>query len=266
MEKRKGACYNNQVWKIYEKRSGKTVRTEKMRMTYLPMTALVLLVLTVLCRGMGYIYSTMATDIAYGEVAVSIMGVLVEGLTILRTMAGYCGILYAMWRWERDGEGRYRCGGAVTLTVLLCDGIDCFSRYLVDSATSSITDMEVVAALWLALQFLYSTVLVVLVWCTGKFLFHPAAGKVRSGIGRAVTQAVVYLLGTRIVLEVYYLADFLTTYSDVTAAEVSSIVGQFLYTAVLYGGVAWGIGMGLTALLRGTYGEYREERKEEAGE
>ena len=89
-----------------------------MRLTYLPMTALVLLVLTMLCRGMGYIYSTMATDIAYSEVTVSIMGILVEGLTILRTVAGYCGILYAMWRWERNGESRYRCGGAVTLTVL----------------------------------------------------------------------------------------------------------------------------------------------------
>ena len=233
-----------------------------MRLTYLPMTALVLLVLTMLCRGMGYIYSTMATDIAYGEVAVSVMGILVEGLTILRTVAGYCGILYAMWRWERDGACRYRCGGAVTLTVLLCDGIDCFSRYLVDSITSSITDMEVVAALWLAMQFCYSTVMVVLVWCTGKFLFHPAAGKVRSGMERAVTRAVVYLFGSRILLEVYYLVDFLTTYSDVTAAEVSSIAGQFLYTAVLYGGAAWGIGMGLTALLRGMYGAYGEDRGE----
>lgn len=235
------------------------MKTEKMRMTYLPALVLVLLVLTVLCRGMGYIYSTMATDIAYGEVTVSIMGILVEGLTILRTAAGYCGILYAMWRWERDGVSRYRCGGIVTLTVLLCDGIDCFSRYLVDSATSSITDMEIVAALWLLLQFCYSTVLVAAVWCTGKFLFHPAAGKTRCGIERAVTQSVLYLFGTRILLEVYYLVDFLAAYSDVTAAEVSSIVGQFLYTAVLYGGVAWGLGMGLTAALRGMFGEYREE-------
>ena len=74
-----------------------------------------------------------------------------------------------------------------------------------------------------------------------------------------MTQSVVYLLGSRILLEVYYLVDFLTTYSDVTAAEVSSIVGQFLYTAVLYGGVAWGISMGLTAGMKGMYGEYREE-------
>jgi len=99
--------------------------------------------------------------------------------------------------------------------------------------------------------------MVVLVWCTGMFLFHPAAGKVRCGIERAVTQAVVYQLGARILLEIYYLVDFLTTYSDVTAAEVSSIVGQFLYTAVLYGGVAWGISMGLTMALRGIYGMFR---------
>ena len=239
------------------------MKTEKMRMTYRPALALVLLVLTLLCRGMGYIYSTMATDIAYGELTVSIAGILVEVLTILRTVAGYCGILYAMYRWERDGKIRYRCGGAVTLVVLLCDGADCFSRYLVDSATSSITDLETMAALWLALQFAYSTVLVVVVWCTGMFLFHPPAGKKRCGTGRAVTQAVSYLLGTRLALEVYYLADFLVTYSDVTAAEVSSIVGQFLYTAVLYGGIAWGIGMGLTAALRGLYGDLRMVTEQE---
>ncbi len=238
------------------------MNTEKMRLTYLPMTALVLLVLTVLCRGMGYIYSTMATDIVFGEVTVSIMGILVECLTILRTVAGYCGILYAMYRWERDDMDRYRCGGVVTLTVLLCDALDCFSRYLVDSATSSITDMEIVAAFWLILQFCYSTVLVVAVWCTGKFLFHPAAGKQRSSIDRAVTQVVLYLLGIRLALEVYYLIDFLTTYSDVTGAEISSIIGQFLYTAVLYGGIAWGIGMGLTVLLRGMYGEYAAKHAE----
>ncbi|MBQ8641723.1 MAG: hypothetical protein IJ480_05840 [Clostridia bacterium] len=230
------------------------MKTEKMRLTYLPLLALALLVLTVLCRGIGYIYSTMATDIAYSDLAVSIMGILVEALTILRTMTGYCAILYAMYRWENNSPVRYRCGGAVTLTVLLCDGLDCFSRYLVDSATSSITDVEILAALWLLLQFCYSTILVMLCWCTGRILFHPAAGKQPCSMDRVLTQCTLYLLGTRLALEIYYLADFLATYSDITPSEISSITGQFLYTIVLYGGAAWGIGMGLSALLKHIYG------------
>lgn len=226
------------------------MKTEKMRITYLPLVALALLVLTVLGRGMGYIYSTMATDIAYSDLAVSIMGILVEVLNILRTVAGYCGILYAMYRWEGQ-ESRYRCGGLVTLVVILCDGLDCFSRYLVDSATSSITDMEVLAALWLLLQFCYSTILVMLCFCTGRILFHPASGKTPASPTRVVTQCICYLLGTRLAMEIYYLIDFLTTYSDITGTEIASIIGQFLYTLVLYGGAAWGIGMGLLAWLRG---------------
>ena len=91
------------------------MNTEKMRLTYLPMTALVLLVLTLLCRGMGYIYSTMATDIAFGELTVSIMGILVECLIILRTVAGRrrCHLPVACCRFPRTHqqcEPLHRCG------------------------------------------------------------------------------------------------------------------------------------------------------------
>lgn len=231
------------------------MKTEKMRLTYLPALALLLLLLSVLGRGMGYIYSTMATDIAYSDLTVEIMGIFVEVLTVLRTVAGYCGILYAMYRWERDGACRYRCGGAVTLVVLACDAADCLSRYLVDKATSSITDMETVAAIWLTMQFCYSTILVVLCWCTGRFLFHPAAGKAPASLERAAVQCVLYQTGIRLLLEIYYLIDFLTAYSHVTGNEVSAIIGQFLYTLVLYGGAALGMAVGLCLWLRYLYGE-----------
>lgn len=234
------------------------MKTEKMRLTYLPLAALLLLLLTVLGRGMGYIYSTMATDIAYSDLAVEIMGILVEVLTILRTVTGYCVILYAMYRWEKP-DSRYRCGGAVTLLVLVCDAADCFSRYLVDKATSSITDMETVAAIWLLLQFCYSTILVMLCWCTGYFLFHPASGKTPASLEKVSFLSVMYLLGTRLVLEIYYLIDFLTAYSNVTGNEVSAIIGQFLHTLVLYGGAALGLILGIGALLRQMYGECAEQ-------
>ncbi len=230
------------------------MKTEKMRLTYLPLVMLALLVLSVLCRGMGYIYSTMATDIAYSDLTVSIMGILVEGLTILRTVTGYCAILYAMYRWERDCPVRYRCGGLITAAVLVCDLLDCFSRYLVDRATSSITDMEVMAVLWLAMQFCYSMILVILCWCTGSILFRPSSARPGRTPERVLTQSVLYLLGSRLILEIIYLLDFLTAYSGITASEISSIIGQFLYTLVLYGGIAWGIAMGLLVWLKHTYG------------
>lgn len=223
----------------------------KMRYSYLPLTALTLVVLSGLCRGMGYIYSIMATDIAYSDIAVSIMGILVEVLTITRTVTGFAAILYAMHRWERNTT--YRCGGRTLLVVLGCEVIDCASRYLVDKVTSSITDMEVFALLWLSLQFCYSAVLYVVMWCGGKFWFHPIGKRAAVPLDRTVTTSVLVLLATRLVLEVYYLIDFLVTYSNITGTEVASIVGQFLYTIVLYGGVAWGVGMGLIKLLREMY-------------
>lgn len=222
--------------------------TEKMRRSYLPLLALTLMVLTVFCRGMGYIYSIMATDIAYSDIVVSIMGIVVEVLTITRTVTGFVGILYAMHRWERNTP--YRCGGKVLLTVLLCEVIDCASRFVVDEVTSSITDIELFALLWLALQFCYSAVLFVVIWCGGKFWFHPVGKRAAVPLERTVTTGTLILLGTRLVLEIYYLVDFLITYTNITSTEVSSIIGQFLYTLVLYGGIAWGIGMGMTKLAR----------------
>jgi len=229
------------------------LKTEKMRLTYLPFTALFLLLLTVLGRGMGYIYSTMATDIAYSDLAVEIVGILVEVLTILRTAGGYCAILYAMYRWEKS-DTRYRCGWAVMLTVLVCDAMDCLSRYLVDKATSSITDLEIMAVLWLTLQFCYSTVLVLVCWCTGLFLFHPAGGKEPAGLEKAVTVSVFWLFGTRLVLEIFYIIEFFVTYTNPTGTEIASMIGQILYTIILYGCAAWGIGMGIGAWLKHLYG------------
>lgn len=225
--------------------------TEKMHRSYLPLLALTLLVLSVLCRGMGYIYSIMATDIAYSDIVVSIMGILVEALTITRTVTGFVGILYAMHRWERNSP--YRCGGRTLLVVLGCEILDCASRYLVDEVTSSITDLELFALLWLSLQLCYSAVLDTVIWCGGKFWFHPIGKRAAVPLERTVTTSTLILLGTRLVLEIYYLVDFLITYTNITSTEVSSIVGQFLYTLVLYGGVAWGIGMGMTKLARGKF-------------
>ena len=229
------------------------MKTEKMRLTYLPLTALLLLLLTALGRGMGYIYSTMATDIAYSDLVVEIVGILVEVLTILRTVGGYCAILYAMYRWERQ-DSRYRCGWAVMLTVLVCDAVDCLSRYLVDKATSSITDLEIMAILWLALQFCYSTILVLICWCTGLFQFHPVSWKKPASLGKTVTFTVLWLLGTRLALEIYYVLDFFATYTDPTLTELFSMVGQLLYTFILYGCAAWGMGVCIGLWLMNLYG------------
>ncbi len=227
------------------------MHTEKRPPAYLPLTAAALLTLTVLARGMGYIYSTMATDIAYSEVTVSVMGILVELLTILRTVTGYAAILYAMSRWDHD---HVRSGPPVLVTVLCLDAVDYFSRYLVDSATHSITNMETAAALWLLIQFAYSTLLLLVSFGLGSRLLHPKSPRVPEGLDTLLTVSIACLLVSRLLLELYYLLDFVTTYSNVTPTEVSSIIGQFLYTLVLYGGVAWVAAMAVAALLRSLWG------------
>ncbi len=223
------------------------MKTEKRSPAYLPLVAAALLTLTVLARGMGFIYSTMATDIAYSELAVSVMGILVELLTILRTVTGYAAVLYAMARWDRSGS-------PALVTVLCLDAADYFSRFLVDSATHSITNMETAAALWLLIQFAYSTALLLLCFWLGRRLLHPKNGRAPQGLDTCLTVGVACLLGSRLVLELYYLIDFVTTYSNITPGEVSSILGQFLYTIVLYGGVAWVAIMAAAAALRSLWG------------
>ncbi len=225
--------------------------TEKRPPAYLPLTVAVLLTLTVLSRGMGYIYSTMATDVAYSELSVSIMGILVELLTILRTVTGYAALLYGMTRWDRDA---IRNGPPVLLTILCLDAADYFSRYLVDSATHSITNMETAAALWLLIQFGYSTVLLLVSFWLGCRLLHPKNGREPKDLDTLLTVSVACLLGSRLVLELYYLIDFVTTYSNITTGEISSIIGQFLYTLVLYGGAAWLAIMAAAAVLRSLWG------------
>ncbi len=227
--------------------------TEKKSASYLPLVAGALLLLTLLCRGMGYIYSTIATDLAYSELTVSIMGILVEMLTILRTITGFGAVLFAMARWDSDTPVKYRCGTSVFVLVLCMDALDYFSRYLVDSAMGSIVNMEKAAALWLVLQFVYSTLLITLCWGTGALLFHPKTGKPKS-LDRVLTQSVLYLTVSRLLLELYYILDFVTTYADITFSEKSAMVGQVLYTLVLYGGFAWAVSMGIAAGLRGIYG------------
>ncbi len=227
------------------------MHTEKRPPAYLPLTAAALLTLTVLARGMGYIYSTMATDIAYSELTVSIMGILVELLTILRTVTGYAAILYAMARWDHD---HFRSGPPVLVTVLCLDAADYLSRFLVDSATHSITNMETAAAIWLLIQFAYSTLLLLVSFLVGSRLLHPKPPRLPKGLDTLLTASVACLLSSRLLLELYYLLDFVTTYSNITPGEVSSIIGQLLYTVVLYGGVAWVAIMAAAALLRSLWG------------
>ncbi len=229
------------------------MHTEKRPTSYLPLVALALLVLTGLSRGMGYIYSTMATDIAYAELPVRIIGILVEVLNILRTVTGYAAILFAMARWDRDTPAKVRCGPAAFVVVWVMDILDYASRYLVDIATASITDMEMVAMLWLLLQLSYSTILLLVCWCLGTWLTHPKSGAPKS-LDVLLTCSVLVLAGSRLLLEGYYILEFLSLYANVTTSEISAMVGQVLYTLVLYGGVAWVAIMAVSATLKGMYG------------
>ena len=49
-------------------------------------------------------------------------------------------------------------------------------------------------------------------------------------------------------MEVYNILTFTSSYTDITAAEVSSMVGYLLYAVILYGGVAFLAEEGLRTL------------------
>jgi len=235
----------NNIEQNLEQSAGAQKPVEKMSRGYLPVSAGILLMLTLLARGMGYIYSIAATDVIYTDLTVSVFGLLTDVLVIARTAAGYGMILYAMGRWE--GTGTYRCGGTVAGLVILMDAADSLSRFAVDMLTSSIVGREALALTWLLVQLCGSTVLVMLCWCTGRLLIRKGKSAVY-----AMAWSILYLLAGHLLLNGYYVAEFLMTYSDITRAETLSILGELLYTAVLYGGAAGGLGL-LSLVLLGQW-------------
>ena len=215
--------------------------------------AAVLCVLTVLGRVLGYLYGETSTNIVYADWVGTVLGYAEDLLGCLRSTYMLCAAAY----------GYLAFGIARSYTVLaVCAAMSLFdmlSRLAVDLWQNSLTELLTVALIWLALQFAYELVLCVLAWLTARLVdrlrttsSHPRAEN-RYSPSMALRACLLWQLLARVGMEGYNILSFTRTYTAITSAEVSSMVGYILYAVILYGGVAFLIEEGLRTLWNRRY-------------
>ena len=211
-----------------------------------------MLALVVLGRSVSYFHTVTATDIAYAAWVSSALSYLAELLVCARTVTAIAGIAYAVYHPQTQNGGKFlAAAGLIAL-------FDYGARFLIDYVTSAIVDAEIFAVVWLLLQYLFEMIFIVLSYAVASSMrkkFIAAGSSLRAEkytVSRACAVSVLLVLLSRLAMEVWYLADFLLAYTDVTAAETASIVGSFLKVIVIYGGAALLFGEGFMGLLQKT--------------
>ena len=202
------------------------------------LSSILLLALTVILgRIVSACHSITATDIAYADWVPGLLGWISELIPAVRTAAGFAAIAAAVFFADK------KCTGNVVLIASAAAFLDYAARFVIDLLSSALIGTELLAAVWLLLQFVYEVIFIVLSWIVcGIFKKKFDASETEfskrkySGI-RAVRLSILLLTASRVALEIYYLVDFLLAYADVTNAEVASIIGQFLKCIVIYGGI-----------------------------
>ena len=213
-------------------------------------TVLVMLALVVLGRGVSYFHTIAATDISFALWVSSALSYLAELLVCARTVAAVAGITYAVYR-DR-GAGKY-LGAAAGIAFL-----DYAARFLIDFATSAIVGAEILAASWLLMQFLFEMLFVVLAYAIARAMrkkmqaAETGLQAEKYTVNRSCAASLLLVMASRLVLEIWYLIDFMLAYTDITAAETASIIGSFLKVIVIYGGAAVLLGEWYTELLKKT--------------
>ena len=202
------------------------------------LTTILLLMVTVIAgRVVSALHTVTATDIAYADWVPSVFGWLGEIIPALRTAAGFCAIAAAVYYTER----KY-ASGAVIITAAAAF-LDYAARFFIDLLSSSLIGTELLAAVWLLLQFVYELIFIVLALLLCMMLkkkYDAAQTEIIRGkysCAWAARWSVILVTISRILLEVYYFVDFVTSYSNITNTEIASIIGQFLKCLVIYGGI-----------------------------
>lgn len=211
-------------------------------------TVLVMLALVVLGRGVSSFHTVAATDIAFDAWVSSALSYLAELLVCARTVAAIAGITWAVYR--NQGSGKFLAAAAVIALL------DYAARFVIDYASSAIVGAEVLAASWLLLQFLFEMLFVVLAYLIAGAMrkklqtAETRRQAERYTVNRSCTVSLLLVMVSRLMLEVWYLIDFMLAYTDITAAETAAIVGSFLKVLVIYGGAAVLFGEWYTELLK----------------
>jgi len=207
------------------------------------LTTLLLLLLTVvLGRLVSYFTSVTATDIAYADWVPPLLGWLGEIITASRTVIGFSAAAAAVFYLNRSS--------ALTVSAISAAAafLDCLARFLIDMISSSLTGLELLAVIWLLLQFAYEVIFIALAYLIaviikGRFdRAETARTREKNSSSAALRLSLLLVMLSKAALEVFYMVDFLTSYTNITSAETASIIGQFVRIAVIYGGLSIALG------------------------
>lgn len=197
----------------------------------------VLIVTALLGRTATYFYNLTYNDITFADWIPALLSYLSEILVCLRTAFVFGALTYAAY-----------CGvpvRKVLIPSLVIAFADYAARFFIDWHSGALASSYLPALMWLGAEFVYEAVFI-LIAAYISVRRHEKMSIAETVIMRKkyspsktnyVTVAVFTL--SRMLSEVIYLVDFLTTYSDVTNTEVASIIGSFLKIAVIYGGVGY---------------------------
>ena len=224
------------------------------------------LFLTVLAASLGLIVmgrvstqftAIASTDIAFPEWVSFVFAIVSELIVCARIVMGCAGLAQCAYHPAVTPDGRKHTALAPMLTMVLALSLaDYLARFLVDFLTGAVTGMEGLAMIWLLMQFLYEAVFIVMSMLlillqARKFAAaETARSRERHSPAAAVRCAVLLILLSRVVLEAASIIEFVSTYSDITAAETASMIGSVIKILVIYGGGALILGELFTDLLQ----------------
>ena len=206
--------------------------TEK-RKNFMTLPLVLLVLIIVVSRVISVFYSSTATNIAFAGWFPTLLSHVNEIISVFRIALVYSAIVYAVYK-RIDYKKTLLCISVLT-------AVDFAARYLIDLSNGSITGSEVIALIWVMLQMFYELVFIVLSAGVGVMMFgrfeksEERRQKAKYLPEKAVTYAILLYTISRIFSEIIYLVDFLRTYTNITPAEIASIIGSFISIILIYG-------------------------------
>ena len=193
----------------------------------------VLLILAAAGRAVSYFAAAASSDIAFPGWLASLADYGAELIAALRVAVGLGALTAFAYRGRR-----------IVPLFLLCLAaafVDYAARFVIDTVSGNLGDYRIVAIFWLLGEFLYEAVFTAAgLWVILVFRkrYHAAESpRKRAKFAPLIAAAfsVLPYAVSRIFAEIWYLIDFLLTYSGITSTEIASIVGSFLRILAIYG-------------------------------
>lgn len=215
--------------------------------------AVLLIILVAAGRLTSYFRSITETDIAYDSWITTLLVYLGEIITACRTVVSFSAIAFSAYYLQK------RKAFVISIVFAMSAAfLDYAARFLIDLMGGAIAGAELFTAIWLLLQIAYEWIFIALaaVIINSMKKRSATAETKRTAskytVNRASAYSLLLVLASHIVLEGYYLADFLLTYTGITNTEIASIIGSFLKIIVIYGGISLILSEGMLSLYSNT--------------